>query len=89
MVSEVRIRNNEFLEGERVLPWLPGCAGSTSMLTLPLFLSLGAVLQLHDESGVGTVEFESTGTATLVGNEHSINASVSLVVSSCGYAAVW
>ena len=57
---------------------------ASGWLVLPLLLSLGsargdAKLRFHG-SERGQIEFEPTGTATLIGDERSINATVDLVV---------
>ena len=56
-------------------------------MVLPLFSALallalnGATLQLHDATGIGTIEFEATATGTLSGDATSINSSVPLFVA--------
>ena len=43
---------------------------------LALVTTMGSVLQLHDASGTGAIEFENTATATIVGDVRGINSSV-------------
>lgn len=55
---------------------------------------LGSVLQLHDASGIGTIEFEATATATIKGDILGINSSVPITLtdaatgSACTISAV-
>jgi hypothetical protein len=42
----------------------------------------GSVLQLHDASGTGTIEFEQTATAVLNGDVNGINSSVPITLTS-------
>ena len=41
---------------------------------------LGSVLQLHDASGIGAIEFEATATATIKGDILGINSIPHLTV---------
>lgn len=57
---------------------------NNNMLFLACAVALvpGSILQLHDASGIGTIEFEQTATATIAGDIHGINASVPITLTS-------